>query len=650
MDDSDDTARAGEGAQAQQNWARTITYEPASVETPTSLEALRAAVRDAPGQVRPRGSGHSWNHAIATAARSIDTSALTEENGNDVHVEEVRGADGELYVRFSVPAGMVQGDFAELTNRRGAPLPTQGPAPDITLSGFVANGCHGTGWDQPTIAELVYGLELVGPGGELLYFDEQTVPPRLESLGYTAAELMEIVRVNLGALGVISRIVFQLPKDDFNLRLTSQFVPLTEVLDRDDPSKLQRLIEGHDYVELFWFPYNAYRWRGLTPTPLGPEQDELWVMLFDRTTDEVSASAGFIKLWNDLFGLLARAGGAIGPLLDHDERWTPTTSSFALGTMKLKNLVSDSVVLRPADAFLYQKQYFRGFQDLEFTIPMSEQRGFADVVAAFYQLVDRMEAWRREGEGDAKYPVNLNVHARFIGASQAALSPAYAPAGSASHTCYIEYLSYSAGALTQRYLDFNQAFYSEQHGRGWKRWGGIPNWGKYLESVPGIYEYVHARLSARERGESGESQLERFLRVRERVDPGGATFTNDYLEGMFTGRDPGRPPPRRGAPSAEHVALPAIPASRAFAIAGAAALQEAKRLGLEGDGARPDAALELHHDLKASTAYLINEHDELVILQTTHEPVTGRLRYTVASPSQHMDAEATLDRVARFHE
>ena len=42
----------------------------------------------------------------------------------------------------------------------------------------MANGCHGTGWAQPTIAELVYGLEVVGPDGELLYFDETTLAQR----------------------------------------------------------------------------------------------------------------------------------------------------------------------------------------------------------------------------------------------------------------------------------------------------------------------------------------------------------------------------------------------------------------------------------------------------------------------------------------
>ena len=51
---------------------------------------------------------------------------------------------------------------------------------------------------------------------------------------------------------------------------------------------------------------------------------------------------------------------------------------------------------------------------------MQGEQGFADLVAAFYQLVDRMEAWRSGSEGDMPYPVNLNAHARCVQIDEAA--------------------------------------------------------------------------------------------------------------------------------------------------------------------------------------------------------------------------------------
>ncbi|WAS98061.1 FAD-binding protein [Nannocystis punicea] len=651
------TEAAASPSTTQTNWSDTLTFTPAIAVEPRCLTELRQVVRLAHAghkQVRARGSGHSWNPAIVTADCSVNTSRLTPENKNacvcnvvggagaancmEVRHEAVTGADGRAYLRISVPAGMCQGDFANLAQQLGAPLPTQGPAPDITLSGFVANGCHGTGWSEPTIAELVYGLELVAPDGTVLTFTADASPPGFEALGLSPAELMNVVRVNQGALGVLARIVFQLPAEPFNLRVSNAFVKVTDVFDRADPGKLQRLIEGHDYVELFWFPYNAYKMHGLTPVPAGPEQDTLWVMMFDRTSDPVSGDATFVNLWNDAFGVLALAGGAIGPLIDRLPKVVPAMSSFALSTMKWKNLFSDPVVLTPPDGFLYQKRYFRSFLDLEFTMPMGGAQGFADIVAAFYQLVDRMEAWRSGSEGDMPYPVNLNAHARFVRNSQATLSPAYAPAGSSQHTCYFEYLSYSHGDLTDTYLAFNREFYKPEHELGWKKWGGLPNWGKYLDSVPGIDEYVHSLLTAKTGAQP--TRLEQFLAVRDRIDPDGATFTNEYLRGFFTGHAAARQA-LRGAPAGNFPEMPAQPPRRAFPLANVEHAAPTEPMQVDG--------MELYHDLAAGAAFLVNEHGEVNLLALEHDPATGQLHYVPATPSQHLGFEEILDRVARFH-
>ncbi|MCY1005424.1 hypothetical protein OV079_07540 [Nannocystis pusilla] len=358
--------------------------------------------------MRARGSGHSWNPALVTADCSVNTSRLTPADKNacvchvvgaagavncmEVRHATVTGADGRTYRRISVPAGMCQGDFAELAQQLGAPLPTQGPAPDITLSGFVANGCHGTGWSEPTIAELVYGLDLVAPDGTVLTFTADASPPGFADLGLSPAELMNVVRVNQGALGVLARIVFQLPAEPFNLRVSNAFVPVTDVFDRGDPGKLQRLIEGHDYVEIFWFPYNAYKMKGLTPVPAGPEHDTLWVMMLDRTSDPVSGDATFVDLWNDVFGVLALAGGAIGPLIDRLPRVVPAMSNFALHTMKWKNHFSDPVVLTPPDAFYIRSTTSAASSTSSSRCRWTERRALA---TWWRRSINWSTAWRR---------------------------------------------------------------------------------------------------------------------------------------------------------------------------------------------------------------------------------------------------------------
>lgn len=629
---------------AQSNWSGTITFNPDAVAAPKTVDELRALVRAAHEkrlQVRPRGTGHSWNDAIATAGLSLDTRQLGPTD-RPIATRTITDPDGTPYLLLTVSPAMNQGDFSRIAQDLGCPLPTQGPAPDITLSGFTANGCHGTGWQQPTIAELVYGVQLVGPDGALLDFDETTVPAPLRDLGFSAPELMQIVRVHLGALGVLTQITFKLARKPFNLRARNEFVRLTRYLDRNDPAKLKALIEQHDYVELFWFPYNNWKWKGGVPTPLGPETDTLWVMTFDRTEDKPTATAPLIELWNDAMGALAVVGEANGWVVSRHPNAVPALSSFALTNMKWKNHFNNGVVFKPRDAFLYQKRYFKSFLDLEFTIPMHGDQGFADVVAGFWQLVDRMEAWRTD-KNPQPYPINLSVHARFIRNSQALLSPALAPAGSPTHTCYIEYLSYSYGHLTTDYDNFSKDFYSPDHGAGWKRFGGIPNWGKDLGSVPGVASYVHDIIAA-------DDRLKRFLAVRDRIDPGGATFTNRYLASFFTGRElpPRSPTAALAAQQAQVPANPA-PASRSLLMAPIDLARLPTAANPWTRQTPTGGQLELIHDLAHGVAYLTNEHGELNILAVEHDPATHHLTYTTASPSQHLQPAQILDRVQSMH-
>jgi len=541
----------------QSNWSGTIQYSPASYVEPANFLELRQAVQGATTagqQIRPRGTGHSWNQAISTSGCSINTIRMSPGNRaacvctgkppgerpcgdrqscNDVVWGDIITFNGQSCQLVTVPPGINQGDLAALAQAKGCPLPTQGPAPDITLSGFVANGCHGTGWTQPTIAELVYGLELMGPGGQTFFFSMEQVPPELASLGIAPPDMMNIVRANLGALGVLTKIVFALPRTPFNLRVNNDFVVLTDVLDPSDPGKLEALVTGNDYVEIFWFPYNNFRMEWLKPVAVGPTTDTLWLMRLNRTNQPVTVGEVIIDAWNELFGELAAIGGPIGNVVEMSNDLVPIVSKFALDTIRGKTLLDPLAVFPPADAFLYQRAYFRNFLDLEFTIPMTGSQGFRDVVDAFYMLVNRMEAWRTGQSGSFQYPVNLNVHLRFIKNSQALMSPAYQPAGSPTHTCYIEYLSYADGRLTDEYLAFSQDFYSAAHGLGWKKYRGLPHWGKYLPSVPGIFPYVHELLAP----PSGPtpSRLAQFLSVRNIIDPGGTVFTNSYLESIFTG-------------------------------------------------------------------------------------------------------------------
>jgi hypothetical protein len=655
------------------NWSGTLSYSPAVASEPRNLSELIAAVKSAcaAGQgIRPRGSGHSWNLAIGTMGCSINTSRMKPAEGGSTAACSCTGLPvppcgrsgclditvlgeitqaGKRYKLVSAPPGVNGGELSLVALQHGCPLPTQGPMPTITASGWTANGCHGSGWDQPTIVEFVYGIELVGPNGKILYFDETTSPPELTGLG-TPEEIMNIVRVHMGALGVLSRIVFKLPVSSRNLRVNNRFVPLSSVYDEGDPSKLQRLVEGHDFVEIFWFPYNRFDWEWGTPTPRGPAEDQLWVLTFDWTDSPANADDELVALWNDTFGTLALIGDSMGRLVEEHNELVPVLAQFMLASLKCKTLWSDEIVMKPRDAFLFQKNAPRNFVDMEFTIPMTGAAGFVDANAAFWQLAHRMEAWRT-GTRDVRYPVSMTVHARFLNSSQALLSPAYAPSGSGTRACHLEYLSYASGRLAASFDAFNRDFYSPANGHGWMKFGGLPNWGKSVASVPGISAYIHSILSGPSPNPS-KTRLQAFLEVRERIDPGGKVFTNEYLAALFAGTELPKPVPvtRRAhvLPEAPSRAVRVVDRSR-FEILGDALVDFAALAvsTISHVGETVPSAEQLFHHPETGTAFFIDQANGLHVLRYRADEDCDDYVYELVTASPQLDPTGILARVVK---
>jgi hypothetical protein len=136
--------------------------------------------------------------------------------------------------------------------------------------------------------------------------------------------------------------------------------------------------------------------------------------------------------------------------------------------------------------------------------------------AAMQELVDEYAA-------RGLYPLNVAVNARFIGSSDALLSPAFGP----GVTCYIEALS---AEPTEGWNEFSAELAA--------RWlaipGALPHWAKEFEHVPGIAGIARERLGER---------LERFRGALERTgtDPNGM-FVNPLLGRLLLDGEPASAP------------------------------------------------------------------------------------------------------------
>jgi FAD/FMN-containing dehydrogenase len=487
--------------QPWQNWAGTLDNTPACTFYPESESDLVAIVNQARQDgktVRAVGSGHSWSPGAVTPDYLVVGNKMTQATASAVPDPQ---NPGQQLLLLTVQPGTTQGAAAQVAAAFSPAMtfPTLGVIPSITLGGFIANGCHGTGWTQPTVVDLVYGMRVVQADGTVAVYSEADTP-----------ELMPLVRCNLGGFGLISSITFKMVPM-FNLSVVNTSLPMSQVVDRNDPTVLQGIVTAHPYVEIFWFPFN----------------DEVWLKYYDLTTDPPSRTP-IQEAWNQIFQYLStEAGGWILDKLSEHPEATPDVCKFLY---QMAKLTMGNYVAQAPGAFLYQSESFP-VTDCELAIPIAGGTDFSAVNQAWYEIVDGVYAQAKKND----YPLNVSAHARFLQNSQTLMSPVYAGTGSSDHNCYIEFLSYQPQAqpLGQQRLADYEAFVSLV-AQQWMALGGRPHWGKLIQNIPGIFPYVYQAFGG---GQPG-GNLTQYAALRQQLDPGGM-FLNTYLEEILSGNSIG---------------------------------------------------------------------------------------------------------------
>ena len=155
------------------NWAGNVHF--GEIHRPSTVDELRSLVA-ASDQVRPVGTGHSFND-IAAGAVQVSTEGLPP-------VCDV-AADGTV----RVAGGLRYGDVVRRLDEQGWALANLGSLPHISIAGACATGTHGSG--TGCLATSVLGLELVTADGSL-----RTVAP--------------VAAVGLGGLGVVTYLTLRL--------------------------------------------------------------------------------------------------------------------------------------------------------------------------------------------------------------------------------------------------------------------------------------------------------------------------------------------------------------------------------------------------------------------------------------------------------
>ncbi|GGL26874.1 D-arabinono-1,4-lactone oxidase [Planomonospora parontospora] len=214
------------------NWAGNQSVVPAEVRTPSSVEEVVRAVRDAAAagrRVRMTGTGHSFTGAALTDGLLLRPDGLTGI---------LQVGDGRVTAAAGTPLRVLN----EELHRMGLALANMGDITAQTLAGAIQTGTHGTGRDVGGLADQVLALEMVLAGGEV-------VTVRADAADRAEQDLFDAARVGLGALGVLTAVTFRV-EPSFLLRSTRQPMALSEIL-----GSLDALTSGNEHLDFFWLPH-----------------------------------------------------------------------------------------------------------------------------------------------------------------------------------------------------------------------------------------------------------------------------------------------------------------------------------------------------------------------------------------------------------
>ena len=212
------------------NWSRLETARPTREATPASADDVVAEVRRALADrstVKMAGTGHSFTAISAPEATLLHPQGLTGIVSVDPEALTVTA-------RAGTPLKVLNAELEAL----GLSLHNMGDIAEQTLAGAVSTGTHGTGGRAAGLAAQLVGLELVTGTGELL-----------RTTAEEHADVLEVARVGLGALGILTTVTFRV-EPVFLLEAEEQPMSWAEALEGFDD-----LCAAADHVDMFWFPH-----------------------------------------------------------------------------------------------------------------------------------------------------------------------------------------------------------------------------------------------------------------------------------------------------------------------------------------------------------------------------------------------------------
>lgn len=425
------------------NWDGSLSWRPEAIHRPRDEAEVAQVVRRAAEdgrRVKPVGEALSWSDAWS-GAQSGAGSVAGGVPAEAVRFDRMAAIDVDRDAkRVRVGAGAKLEQVNEALAAHGLAFDNFGSIVMQTAAGYLGTGSHGTGGRTPILSAKVTSMWLVDGTGEVRELSAESDP-----------ELFRAARVHLGCLGAVTEVTFECI-DSFQLEERLELHPFDDVL-----SDLDRIVDGNDYVKLWWLPYT----------------DRVQVWRFNRTDRPKTRPT--VQEWLDGSGL---SGAGFTGILALTRALPPATRSINRVVQRLS--FQPHVRVDRSDRIIRYAGVIPKHQETEYAVPRERAAAAIDEVRRTVLAAD--------------YRVNFPFEVRFVAADDIPMSPTYG-----RDSAYLGAYVASRGWAEGYFADF-EALISEH--------GGRPHWGKSFH-----------RGAAELRGLYPE--YDAFDAVRHRCDPEG---------------------------------------------------------------------------------------------------------------------------------
>jgi len=193
------------------NWAGNLTYSTDKLDQAKSLTEVQELVKKYP-RMKVLGTRHCFNEIADTNDRFVTLVGMKDDISIDVSARTV-----------TVNSGIKYGQISPYLHEKGFALHNLASLPHISVAGACATATHGSGETNGNLSTAVSAMEMVTAAGEVVKLSRDK-----------DGEKFKAAVVNLGALGVVTKVTLDIQPTFLMTQYVYENLPLAQLKDHFD--------------------------------------------------------------------------------------------------------------------------------------------------------------------------------------------------------------------------------------------------------------------------------------------------------------------------------------------------------------------------------------------------------------------------------